>query len=77
MLTPTRLRGARHRAVATEADRQRRMREEVVAHALCLEMMAEQIVEPDGGVMVAMNHGRRYKIEVKAFEIGAEDDAEE
>ncbi len=76
MLTPTRLRGARHRAVATEADRQRRMREEVVAHALCLEMMAEQIVTPDGGAMVATSHGRQYKIEVKAFEIGADNDAQ-
>lgn len=55
----------------TLQDVARRRREELLGASIALEMLAEAIVVADDGALIARDHGREYKIEVKAFEIGA------
>lgn len=64
---------ARRDAPRSLRDVDRRRREDLVANAISLEMLAEQIVIAEDGSMIARAHGREYKIEVKALEMGAQD----
>lgn len=62
---------SRRDGAASLHDTARRRREELVASSVALEMIAEGVAIADDGSLVVEERGRQYKIEVKAFEIGA------